>query len=438
MTSTPITPEAQAQASREETSPLAPFRPAFWFGGFNGLTWMISLGTPMVLLAQHLGASTFQVGLATSFLFLLLPIQVVATAGLPRFGFKRQMVAAWLTRSFFLLVPLGLVWTDFDEPAPWMPAALVASVFGFCLCRAVGTAAHLPWMSVIVPLSLRGRFFATEQAITSIVGVATLLSCSALFATLPGHAAFTIVYLAALAGALLAVWNLTRLPPAPAPAAPPLRRMWGRAVDLCSSRGPFRQYLLLKGGGAVVISSVAPFTVYYLKSTGDVSSSEIMLFTAATFGGQIFGTGTLRHLLDRYPLRRFFQVSSGLVSLVMVFWLALLNGADGLLPWLGVSYFTFGMGIGMLNVTHFTYLPELAEESERPITMAIFTAAHGIFSGVAPMLWGLLLRESGPTASLNVERFVLFFAVGLGMSVLLLFLFTRLPDRRSTLPAGTH
>lgn len=392
----------------------------------------------MVLLAQHLGASTFQVGLATSFLFLLLPVQVIATAWLPRFGFKRQMIAAWLTRSFFLVVPLLLVWTDYDAPASWMPGALVASVFGFCLCRAIGTAAHLPWMALIVPLSLRGRFFATEQALTSIVGVATLLSCSALFATLPGRTAFAIVYVAALAGALFAVWNLTRLPPAPAPPAPPLRGMWKRAVDLCRHRGPFRQYLLLKGGGAIVMSSMAPFTAYYLKSTGEVSSSEIMLFTAATFAGQIFGTGTLRHRLDRYPLRRFFQLSSALVALVNIYWLVLLNGADGLLPWLGVSYFVFGMGAGMLNVTHFTYLPELAEESERPITMAIFTAAHGVFSGVAPMLWGLLLRESGPTASLNADRFVGFFAVGLGLSLLLLFLYMRIPDHRSTLPAGVR
>ncbi|MEO2167105.1 MAG: hypothetical protein ABGY42_03105, partial [bacterium] len=269
MTPTPLRPAAVDSSDQAKAAPtLQPFRPAFWFGGFNGVTWMVSLGTPMVLLAQHLGASAFQVGLATSFVFLLLPIQVVATGGLPRFGFKRQMVVAWLVRALFLLVPLWLAWAEFAHPRPWMPWVLVASIFGFCLCRAVGTAAHLPWLAVIVPLELRGRFFATEHAITSVVGVATLLGGAALFATLPAYAAFRIVYLAALAGALLAVWNLGRLPSAPAPAAPPLRAMAGRALYLCTRPGRFRHYLGIALTGAVVTSSFAPFTVYYLKVEG--------------------------------------------------------------------------------------------------------------------------------------------------------------------------
>ncbi len=432
--------------SDEPTSPttgslatsLRPFRPGFWFGGFNGLTWMIALGTPMVLLAQHLGASAFQVGLASSFVFLLLPVQVVATATLPRLGFKRQMITAWLTRSLFLLVPLGLVWVDFDTPAPWMPALLVMSVFGFCLCRAFGTAAHLPWMAAILPLSLRGRFFATDQAITSVVGVGTLLTCAALFASLPPHTAFTIVYMGALAGALLAVWNLTRLPSAPAPTAPPLRAMAGRARRLCLSAGRFRHYLLLKLIGSIVTSSLVAFTVYYLKVSGGVPTSEIMVFTAAQFGGQILGTASIRHLIDRFPLRRFFQISIALIGIVELFWLALLNGADSLLPWLGAAYFVFGMGVGMNNVTHFTYLPELSGEADRPITMAIFTAALGLLAGIAPMLWGLALKEDGPAPGLNLDHFIVFFAVGVGLSALLLALYARLPDLRPTFGRATR
>ena len=61
---------------------LRPFRAGYWFGGFNGLTWMMSLGTPMVLLIEHLGGSTIQVGMASSFVFLLLPVQVLATSTL--------------------------------------------------------------------------------------------------------------------------------------------------------------------------------------------------------------------------------------------------------------------------------------------------------------------------------------------------------------------
>ena len=55
-------------------------RPALEFAFFNALTWQIAVGTPMVLFAQRLGASPFAVGLAYGFLYLLMPVQVLATS----------------------------------------------------------------------------------------------------------------------------------------------------------------------------------------------------------------------------------------------------------------------------------------------------------------------------------------------------------------------
>ena len=78
---------------------LAPYRAGLLFGFFNALTWQIGIGTPMVLFAERLGASSFQVGLAYSFVFLLTPVQVAATTLLPRFGFKRVTLGGWGVRS---------------------------------------------------------------------------------------------------------------------------------------------------------------------------------------------------------------------------------------------------------------------------------------------------------------------------------------------------
>ena len=132
---------AVPRASSEEIGTrqsLRAFRAGYWFGGFNGLTWMMGLGTPMVLLIEQLGGSTFQVGLAASFVLLLFPVQVLATAALATLGFRRQMVLAWSARALFLLVPLALAWLAPEEPAAWMPGAVGASVFGFCAFRASG------------------------------------------------------------------------------------------------------------------------------------------------------------------------------------------------------------------------------------------------------------------------------------------------------------
>ena len=84
---------------------------AIVFNFFNAMTWQVALGTPMVLFAEKLGASAAAVGLAYSFVFVLTPIQVLATSFLPRYGFKGMMLSGWGARSMFLLPPVVLAWS---------------------------------------------------------------------------------------------------------------------------------------------------------------------------------------------------------------------------------------------------------------------------------------------------------------------------------------
>lgn len=409
---------------------LRPFAPALWFSGANALTWMVALGTPMVLFVERLGGSTFQVGLASSFTFLLMPIQVISTAALGRLGYRRQMMTGWGVRGVFLLVPLGLALAAPDPPASWMPGLLVAAMFCFCVVRAFGVAAHIPWLAAILPGEVRGRFFATDHFVVGIVGVATLLLCSVLFASLPGYEAFALVYALAMTGSLFAVLNLLRLPTAPNPTTAPVRDLPRQAVRLCLQPGLFRSYLLLMLLATVVTSSIPAFTAYYLKVEAGLASSRILVLTASQFAGMIVGAWTIRHLLDRVPIHRFFQAGALLIGAFDLFWLATVGGSE-LYRLLPIAFFVLGVATSVQNSSHFTYLPELAGEDERPVMIAVFTAVLGVLAGLAPMLWGLALREAGPEPGIDVVRFEAFFALGAAISALLVWLFSRLRDPRS-------
>lgn len=391
---------------------------------------MIGLGTPLVLLAEQLGASTFQVGLASSFVFLLLPVQVLSTAALGRLGFKRQMMMGWWLRALFLLIPAALAWAAPAAPRPWMVNLLVASVFFFCLLRAFGSAGHIPWFAAILPPEVRGRFWATDGAITSGVGVATLLSCAALFAHLPPYEAFQIVYGLAMLGSLFAVASLARLPAAPAPAQVPLRRLPREARRLCLRPGLFRFYLGLSLLGAVVTAPLQSFSVYYLKVEAGLAPSRILVLTAAHFAGVIFGGWAIRTIIDRAPIRRLFQLSNCLIAAVDLFWLGLVLGQRGLAPALPLAFFTFGLASGVANAAHLTLLPDLAPEAQRPVAISVFTAVLGLLAGFSPMLWGLVLRPAGPEPGVDLNRFAAFFGLGAALCALLLVLFERLEHTR--------
>jgi hypothetical protein len=123
--------------SKTSDNSLSPYADLLKFGFFNATTWMIGLGTPLVLLASELGASSFEVGLVYAFVFLLMPVQILASIALPRFGYKNQFIFGWITRGIFLLIPLWLAWMAvLPNHERWMVHALIASAFGFSFCRA--------------------------------------------------------------------------------------------------------------------------------------------------------------------------------------------------------------------------------------------------------------------------------------------------------------
>jgi hypothetical protein len=418
-------------AGEKDRESLRPFRAGLFFAGANGVTWMVGIGSPMVLMAEKLGADALQIGLASAFVFLLLPVQVLATSTLSRLGYRRQMILGWGVRALFLAVPLGLALYAPERPAEWMPRLFVSSVFCFCFFRAFGVAAHLPWLAQILPVLLRGRFFATEGLVTSAVGVVTLLLSSALFARLEGYPAFAWMYAFALAGAALAIGSLRHLPDARPPEPIPVRSLHREARRLWLERSDFRFFLGLSLLGSLVGSSLGPFATYYLRSEAKLSSSAILAFVAAHFAGQIAGLVGIRRAVDRAPLRRFFRAAALGVIAVELFWLAYVAGASGLEAMLPAAYFVLGIALAIHNTAHNTYLPELAPEEERPLALAVFTATLGILAGLGPMVWGLVLKRAGSVPGVRVDRFLAFFVLGIAFQALLFALQGKIRDERA-------
>ncbi len=409
---------------------LRPFRAGYFFGGFNGLTWMMTFGTPMVLLLERLGGSAFQIGLTSSFVFILYPLQIVATALLSRMGFQRQMVLAWSLRALFLSVPLAIAIQAPVAPEPWMANSVVAAVFGFCFFRAFGVAAHLPWLAAILPDEVRGRFFATEGAVVSAVGAVALLACAALFWALPPYSAFRAVFGIAIFGSTMAIASLLRLPAGPAPAPSPVHAMLPETRRLCLEPGLFRQYLGITAVGSVVGTSFSAFTIYYLKTEAGLASSVVLGFSAAQFGGQIVGSFSVRRFIDGVPLRRLMQISQLLVASVLVYWVFILTTNSVWLVPIAFSYLVIGAAVGISNTAHFTFVPELSSEQKRPVTMAIFGAVAGLLQGLGPILWGLALGTGAAGPGIHRDRFLVFFLLGIGLAALSYRLLASLPEVR--------
>ena len=115
--------------------------------------------------------------------------------------------------------------------------------------------------------------------------------------------------------------------------------------------------------------------------------------------------------------------------LVGFLWLRIISGQFADLIW--VAYLTFGVGVGITQAAHFTYLPELSAPDKRPVTIAIFGAVTGVLAGLAPMLWGLALRTGGDQPGIDLANFAIFFYTIIGLCAAGIWLANGLPDSRS-------
>ncbi|MEN9402816.1 MAG: hypothetical protein RL091_1519 [Verrucomicrobiota bacterium] len=407
---------------------LRPYRQGLYFAFFNAMNWQVATATPTVLFMAYLGADSFETGLVYGWPFLLIPIQVLATVLLPRLGFKRLTLAGWGARSWFLLVPLGLALFAPQQPAGWMIAAMVTTMFFYSLSRSVGAAAITTWLQGLVPERVRGRYWATDQIMSGIASVATLLLCAATFTWLPAAAAFSVQYTFSILGAWLAFLCLKKLPDIERPTVMSLAMIWRDTPRHLFGPGLFRPYLWLAVLYYVFTMPLIPFGAYYLKVNGGISSAAIMGYTIVQYFGVIVGNWFMRSRIDRTGAKPFFRFSFSLFLLVAGGWLVCLQWPrlmPGLLPGL---FFMLGAGSGIFTAANVSYLAKILPEAERALPVSLHGAVTYFIGGLAPMAWGLVLKGGGPTPSVNSFALECFFGVTVVGAVVLILLANRLQE----------
>jgi len=406
---------------------LVPYRPGIVFAFFNALSWQIGIGTPMVLFAEQLGASPFEVGLAYSFVFVLTPVQILSTALLPRFGYKAVMLGGWGTRSVFLGVPAVLALLALGGERPWMVHALVWSVFLFCLCRSIGAASGISWFYAILPASVRGRYFASDQFAAAVASIGTLLVCAGLFALLPVYWALLAQYLIALAGSTVSYFSLKRMPDADRPVSISLRTVLRDTPRHLLRPSTFRTYAWLAVACAVFATPIPPFAAYFLKTGAGMSTAAIMVLEVGRYSGVMVAAWLVRRRIDETGAKPFFLLALGIYAVVSLYWWFFLRDGFGGAVGVWLSYFLVGLGAATWAMANLSYLPKTISAEDRTLAVAIHGAVTALIGGMSPVIWGLLLK-GGEGRGVDAGMFQWFFVSVLGGAVVLSSLIARLPE----------
>lgn len=407
---------------------LRPYYPALAFSFANGLTWMIVLGTPMILLGEWIGASAFTVGMAYAALYLSLPLQVLSTATLHRFGYKKQMIVCWAVRGLSAVVMLVMTILARHGPKDWMCAVYIACAWHFCLFRAAGNASSTPWMYEFIPPEVRGRYFAIDQLVSSLCGVMILLSVSTLFALFSTFSAFMLCMVISIVGSIASTACLFYWPDCPKPARVSLSDMVRRVPKLCFAPSPFRTYLLATTAWWLVISPINPFSAYYLKTEAHLSQSLILLYSTFQYGGTLLGTFWISKRIDRVGTRPFFAASLLCYLALALYWVLLVAGVPHLLELAAASFFIFGLTNSFFYSPNLKYLPQVCPKDDQPLALAVNIAVTGMAAGLSPILWGFFVKHGDGTPGMVKGPFLAYLAILAVAQLVLLPVFLRLKE----------
>jgi MFS family permease len=440
-----MTKPADPVPARSEEEPVS-FPPglhnAFLFSAFNALSYQLVLSSPMVLYAKTLGASATVLGIIVGMMPLLVIFQIPAANYIARIGFKRFVYAGWGTRVMFIfamaLVPLTGSFLDGRNRL----ALMLMLLFCFNLSRGISSSAWLPWITALVPSSLRGKYLSRDAAVQNLSSFITFLVAAI---CLSGHVGgngpnaeweprpwqFAILFAFSAVTGAISLSFLKRIPDVEvsdenqaepdgnpsAAASSPARRKSKQAVPWMEMvrYAPFTKLLRAVVGWSVAYGGMTAFTVAFLKAEAGMAEGQILLVTSTAFLGGLSSLWFLGSRLDRLGSKPVLTFCFAMWLSVLAGWMALSGRALPLrLPVVLVLQFLMGLLAALVQMSNTRLAMAVIPPMGRNHFFAIYSVLGNVTLGLAPIAWGLLIDAVGKRSSfwlgLEWNRFTVFFA----------------------------
>ena len=409
----------------------------------RGLPWSIAgsamntvfvqftyFGPVFVLFLSQLGISKSQIGFLLSLFPFLGLIALFIAPTVARFGYKRTFIMFWGLRTavtgFIVLLPLVLA--QFGLPAAISFITII--VIGFGLCRAIGEIGNYPWSQEYIPASIRGKFSATVNAVTSLVGIVAVAVASFILGLSDDIERFTLLFAIGVVFGVIGVWSYSHIPggaPKKGDDAQPVTRggMLQAARD--------RNLLIYLAGIALLTFGTAPlysFIPIFMQEQVMLLDSQIVLLQNAAQVGGLISVFLLGWSADRYGSKPVMLTGVVIKALLPFGWLLIPRASDWSLPiallisfFLGVSGIAWVVGSGrMLFVS-------IVPSDKRGQYMAVYYAAIGIIGGVSQLAGGRILDAtagiSGEFLGITLDPYTPLMVIGIVLPAVSVWLFRR-------------
>jgi MFS family permease len=367
----------------------AGLRNAFLFATFNALSFQIVLGSPMVLYAKALGASATVLGLISGMMPLLVIFQIPAANYIGRVGYKRFVYAGWGTRVMFIFAIAVVPSLSFLNISSRL-ALLICLLLIFNLSRGISSAAWLPWISSLVPATIRGKYLAADQAFIGVASCVAFLIAASCLGDHPRAWQFSLIFLISAINGTISLRFLKRIPDAPVPDVVRTSKQPVPWLEM-AKYAPFKRLLVMNLAWSSAYGGISAFTVAFLKAETGMSSGAILYLSSVFFLGALASLWFGMHL-DKMGSKPVMIFCSVLWVGISTAWAMIAGKALPPSPLLILLLqFLMGLGAAVFNMTNVRLAMVVAPEMGRNHFFALFSVVANLSLGLAPVIWGMLI-----------------------------------------------
>jgi MFS family permease len=363
---------------------------AYVFDIFNTASWIVVLGSPMLLYLQHLRATATILAVAGSLSPLLTILQIPAARFVERVGYRRFVLSGWTTRSVLVI---GMAAVAFLPESVDRATRIVLMLFLSLIYNALrgfSSCGLLPWFTHIVPEERRGEFLSRDQSAVAFAAIVSLLSYGLLFKGGHGRYAFGVVFAISAVAAFVSLFFLKRIPDVPvekiaANAAPiPWRDML--------LYPPFFRYMRFNVVINLALGASGVFWVRFMRVFLHVSDSNILLIACSSGVCVAASLFLIASLIDRAGNKQVLALAGVILAANFAGWAGV---AAGIVPFndavLAFEIITGGSGSALWNLANVRCVMGIVPEMGRPHFLALFTVLGSLSVGLAPLVLGPIM-----------------------------------------------
>jgi len=392
---------------------------------------LVFFGPAFVLFLAELGISRSEIG----FLLSLIPftglVALFIAPQVARFGYKRTFLTFWGTRKIITSLLLVVPFVAFNFGIQATILLITVIMIGFSLCRSIAETGYYPWVREFVPDSVRGKYSATNSALSNLTGIVATAVATFVIGLSTDINRFVLLFAIGVVVGLIGVMMYSRIPGgAPVQVDEESGEGQIRYRDLLQTikDSNLRYYLvgiLLFTFGTGPLYSFLPL---FMEDVVQLSDSNVLSLQIAVLVGGLISSQLLGWSADRYGSKPVMISGIVLTFLLPIGFILMPRATNAsLFVALALSFLRGIAQIGWQVGSSRLLFTQVVPEDQKSQYMAVYYAGIGLIGGVSQFIGGAVLDAtsglSGQLLFISLDSFTVLMVIGIVLPALSLLLF---------------